>query len=439
MRTNQSFRQIWGSGFLAILLLACALAFAPLGQRSAWAGAGNDKVALVIANGRYQAVEQLPNAVADGRLVSKALALVGFKNVVVLENSDRATMEKALRAFSEAADGASVAVVYYAGHGMEIGGANYLVPVDARLRQDRDVEIETVKLDTVLQMSDGAKRLRVVILDACRNNPFLVTMKRSIGTRAVAGGGLAPIEPKTDSLVVYSAKAGATATDGDGANSPFALALARRLVEPGREINILFRQVRDDVLRDTRGQQEPFTYGSLSHEEFYFVPGALRGAAVLDVESEAWVLCRDAASRGPCDAYLRRYAKGRFAGLAGTRIADLSTPPRPSVAAPASLAIVSSPAVQAVSRPLATASVETFGFSVQDEGAGVRVRSVDPRGLAAGELFVSDEILAIDTAKPAGSSEAAGQIGQAVRERGRVKLLIRRGPTTAVVVLRRPG
>ncbi len=414
---------------LCVLVLAVApRAFA--GPAPAGASTGG-KVALVIANGQYQAVEQLPNAIADGRLIAKSLKAVGFQNVTLVENADRASMERALRTFSDAADQASVAVVYYAGHGVEINGSNYLVPIDAHLRQDRDVEIEAVKLDTVLQMSEGARRLRVVILDACRNNPFLVAMKRSISTRAVAGGGLAPIEPKTDSLVVYSAKAGATASDGDGANSPFARALARRLVEPGREINILFRQVRDDVLAETSGKQEPFTYGSLSHEEFYFVPGAARAGAPLDMESEAWGLCRNGGTRGPCDAYLRGFAAGRYASLAGTRIADLEAAARQPRPAAATAAVP--PPVPAIVR------IGEFGFAVQGDAAGVRVSAIDPRGIAAGELFASDEIIGVDAARPVGAAEVASQIADAVRQRGRVKLLVRRGPTTAVVILRQPG
>jgi uncharacterized caspase-like protein len=161
-----------------------------------------------------------------------------------------------------------VALFYYAGHGIEAGGQNYLIPTDAKLQRDRDLDIEATRLETVLQVVSSA-RMRLIILDACRNNPFEASMQRSIRTRAVSRG-LAEIEPEGETLVVYAAKAGSTAADGDGANSPFATALATRLPQPGLEIGLLFRSVRDDVLAATGRTQEPFTYGSLSGQAFYF-------------------------------------------------------------------------------------------------------------------------------------------------------------------------
>jgi hypothetical protein len=226
------------------------------------------RVALIIANARYANAPQLTNPVADSKLIEASLRQAGFDDVQTRTNLGKAAVEAELRAFGNRAEGADVALFYYAGHGIEAGGQNYLIPIDAKLQRDRDLDIEATRLDTVMQVVSSA-RLRLIILDACRNNPFDASMQRSIRTRAVSRG-LAEVEPEGETMVVYAAKAGSTAADGDGANSPFATALARRLPQPGLEIGLLFRSVRDDVLAATGRAQEPFTYGSLSGQAFYF-------------------------------------------------------------------------------------------------------------------------------------------------------------------------
>jgi uncharacterized caspase-like protein len=163
-------------------------------------------------------------------------------------------------------------VVYYAGHGIEVGGVNYLIPIDAELASATHVDDEAMPLDRVLAKVEGAKKLRLVILDACRENPFAVKMA-SAGTTRSVGRGLARIEPEAGVLVAYSAKDGQVAQDGDGANSPFAQSLLKYLDEPGLEINMLFRRVHDDVKTRTGGQQIPFTYGALPAEALYFKAG----------------------------------------------------------------------------------------------------------------------------------------------------------------------
>ena len=160
-------------------------------------------------------------------------------------------------------------MIYYAGHGIEIGGTNYLVPVDAKLRDDRDVQDEAVAMNRALDAITNARKLKLVILDACRDNPFLQKMQRMAATRSVTRG-LAAIEPLGATLVVYAAKDGETAEDGDGKNSPFATSLLRRIQEPGVEINRVFRLVTGDVLRATGNRQRPFVYGSLPGEDEYY-------------------------------------------------------------------------------------------------------------------------------------------------------------------------
>jgi uncharacterized caspase-like protein len=288
------------------------------------------RVALVVGNGDYTAVARLTNPAADAALIAAALKQAGFTSVDVKRNLGKAALENALREFGRKADGAELALVYYAGHGIEVGGQNYLVPVDAKLERDRDVDVEATRLDTLLGHAEGA-RLRVVILDACRNNPFVSRMERSVKTRSV-GRGLAEVEPEGETLVVYAAKAGATASDGTGANSPFAEALARRLPEAGVEINMTFRRVRDDVLARTSRGQEPFTYGSLSSSEFYFVPGkpgstsapAAPALASGNVELEYWRGVTAADTEDAYRGYLKKYPKGEFTDLANENIKRLS-------------------------------------------------------------------------------------------------------------------
>ena len=231
------------------------------------------RVALIIANGRYANATSLKNPAADAALIARSLRQAGFTSVDVKIDLGKTAMDRELSLFGQKSEGADVALIYYAGHGIEAGGQNYLIPTDAILQRDRDLEVEATRLDTVMLMSESA-RMRIVVLDACRNNPFIATMQRTLRNRAV-GRGLAAVEPDGETLVVYAAKAGATAADGAGANSPFAEAMAKRLVQPGLEISLLFRSVRDDVLKTTGRTQEPFTYGSLSGNAFYFVPAAV--------------------------------------------------------------------------------------------------------------------------------------------------------------------
>jgi len=229
------------------------------------------RVALVIGNSAYSNAGMLPNAKNDAEKLAATLRRVGFSAVTVHLDLSREKFAEALKAFATEADRADWAVVYFAGHGIEIGGTNYLVPTDARLASDRDISFEAVALEQVLLAVEGARKLRLIVLDACRDNPFVKTMRRSSTSRSI-GRGLARVEPEGAILVAYAAKDGQVAQDGDGENSPFVTALAQQLETPGLEINFLFRKVRDEVLKATGRRQEPFVYGSLPAEAFYFRP-----------------------------------------------------------------------------------------------------------------------------------------------------------------------
>jgi Caspase domain len=227
------------------------------------------RVALVIGNSAYRSVQELPNPRRDATAIAEAFRSLGFQTVRFESDLSREQLVGALNAFAVEADRADWAVIYFAGHGIEVGGVNYLIPVDAHLVADRDVQFEAVPLDQVLGAVEGARKLRLVLLDACRENPF--KMRRTLASRAV-GRGLKPIEPAPGTLVSYATKDGQVALDGDGANSPFAAALLKEIKTPGIEINKLFRLVHDDVMEMTGNRQEPYTYGALpGREDYYFV------------------------------------------------------------------------------------------------------------------------------------------------------------------------
>jgi Caspase domain len=244
-----------------IALLACVCLLLTL--LSTEGSAADRRVALVIGNSAYTNAPPLANTIADAVGLAQLFRTVGFETVISRTDLGVVDFKRAVREFLRTAEGADIAVVYYAGHGIEIDGTNYLVPIDAKLSRDYDVEDEAVALDRIIGALQSVKRLRLIILDACRDNPFPARM-RSVEVRAGAGGGLGrPIDVGADTLVAYAAKAGSKSFDGDGPNSPFATALLRHLGEPGVDIRIALGRVRDDVLAMTGGHQEPFIYGSL--------------------------------------------------------------------------------------------------------------------------------------------------------------------------------
>jgi uncharacterized caspase-like protein len=227
------------------------------------------RAALVIGNSNYRNAPRLPNPGNDARAIGASLGRLGF-DVTLKENLDASGMRSAFRDFEDKASNSDWAVVYYAGHGMQLEGKTWLVPVDARLKRATDVPDEALGLDRVLDRVRPATQLRMVMLDACRDNPFMAQM--DFGKDVRRGGatrGLARIEPMHGELVFYSARDGQTAQDGSD-HSPFAKALLAGLDEPGLELGRLVRRVTSDVLTATGSQQEPFVYGRLPDQDFYF-------------------------------------------------------------------------------------------------------------------------------------------------------------------------
>jgi uncharacterized caspase-like protein len=250
---------------LGLWLLASA-ALAP----AAGAVPAERRVALVIGNGAYRNAPELVNPTNDARAMAALLRDLDFE-VLEGEDLEREAMEDLIVRFEEAARAADVALAFYAGHGVQVGGRNFLLPVEARLEQRVDLR-RLVPADWLIEDAGLAGRLALVILDACRDNPLVRTLQakeRSLGV----GHGLALAQDlPANMLVAYATGANATAADGTGANSPFTEALLENLRTPGLEVGLAFRRVRDSVVTLTGGNQQPATYGSLGGQEFYLAP-----------------------------------------------------------------------------------------------------------------------------------------------------------------------
>src|SRR5262249_55118548 len=254
----------------------------------------------------------------------------GFDMVVRANDLGVSAMRRALRDFSDTAHEADIAVVFYAGHGIEVNGTNYMIPIDAVLERDIDARDEAVSLDRVSEILEPATRLRLIILDACRNNPFVRSMRRTLATRTVRSGygEIDEMSLPPNTLVAYAQRAGATADDGEGANSPYTTALLKHLPTPGLDVELALRRVRDEVLKATRNKQEPFKYGSLGGGEIALVPtkesrqAATPPNLAIDYDKEMevtfWNAVKDSKSKDLLQTYLDRYPSGNFASLAKT-------------------------------------------------------------------------------------------------------------------------
>jgi uncharacterized caspase-like protein len=294
--------------FALALAAFLALAFA------SDAALAEKRVALVIGNSAYQNAPQLPNPARDAAAIGDMLRKANFDVVASVRDANNQDIRRTLREFSDKAQNADVAVVYFAGHGIEVDGQNYLIPTDAVLQRDRDVYDETISLERILQTIEPAKALRLVILDACRDNPFGRSMKRVSALRSL-NRGLIAVEPmKANTLIAYAAKGGSTAEDGDGDNSPFAAALLKHLPTPGLDLRQAFGLVRDDVMKATDNKQEPFVYGSLGGATVSLVQEA--SLAVTSTTDAPATAAQPAATANPAAEMRRDY---EYAERVGTR------------------------------------------------------------------------------------------------------------------------
>jgi hypothetical protein len=339
----------------SLLILFAMLSAA---QFAASAAHADKRVALVLGISAYQHVAKLPNPSNDADAIAALFRTSGFDVVETKRDVGIAELRRAIGDFSDKAQDADIAVVFFAGHGIEVDGTNYLVPADARLARDFDIEDEALSLDRLLKAIEPAKRLRLVMLDACRDNPFSKTMKRTVASRSI-GRGLAKIEPMvSDTLIAFAAKAGSVALDGDAANSPFTTALLEHIATPGVDLRIAFGRVRDSVLSTTARKQEPYVYGSLGGNTVAIVDANVAAAKaetrpapaqVASADSnasptsrvptaapalapssneiaEAWRAVSTTTSATVLEAFVRRFGDSIYGDLARARLQDLKTP-----------------------------------------------------------------------------------------------------------------
>jgi len=234
----------------------------PKTGNSSVTASGDRRVALVIGNGKYRYTQNLSNPSRDATAIAEKLRALKFEVTLVLD-ADKQSMERALRAHGDSLRGSSIALTYFAGHGMQIDGKNFLIPTDARLRKKRDVNYEVVALETVLFEMEGGNRANIVILDACRNNPLAQQLASQTRSPGKSRGLAIPLNTSVGTLIAYATAPNREAVDGKSKHSPYTTALLKWLGTPGMEIAEVFRRVREDVMRATERQQIPWENSSL--------------------------------------------------------------------------------------------------------------------------------------------------------------------------------
>lgn len=344
------------------------------------------RIALVMGNSNYgKGIGSLPNPVNDAALMAKALQQTGFQ-VTKVTDADWKQMKRAIQEFGDrltAAGPQATGLFFYAGHGVQVQGMNYLVPVGADISKEADVKIETVSADDVLeQMEFAGSRVNIVILDACRNNP----VGRSVRS---ASRGLAPMDSVRGTFIAYSTSPGSVAADGAGANSPYTAALAKTIVQPGLGIEEAFRDVRGQVMAATEEKQVPWDSSSLT-APFFFKPTSAKSAAPaapalssFEADKAVWDAIKDSKQPGDYEAYLSQYPNGTFAGVARSRLASLGQsvpreqpavqPELPAAAPAAKPAAVEPPVSEPPSVPASTQPTSTSKIELDSKGVDCRI------------------------------------------------------------------
>ncbi len=338
------------SGFFLLVLTALGTA-----QAAAPDAGGAKRVALVIGNSKYVHAVELPNPANDAGLIASTLRNAGFE-VIEGVDQDNAGMHSLISKFTEQSYDADLAVIFYAGHGMQVDGKNFLIPVDAELTSPAYLKTRTVQIDDFMAALPPDPAVGVIILDACRDNPLARTLAASLPKTRSLGSGLAPIEARSEGvgtggiLIAYATDPGAIAFDGNGINSPYSTALARHLTEPGIEIQSALTRVRGEVTETTQGRQRPWHNASLGREVFIGKPvvtaapaakpatdaagaAAATAPALVVGEPPSWEveqrLWDEASKRNTApfyEAYLEQFPNGRFATVARLNIDALKDP-----------------------------------------------------------------------------------------------------------------
>lgn len=313
--------------------LVCALAL----LASTMLAAAERRVALVVGNGDYTVAPKLRNPRSDAAAMIDKLRSLGFEVFDGLD-ADRLALGEKLKEFGRATQNADVALFFYAGHGIQVDGQNYLVPTDAHVQFEEEIPLELLSLNTVLRQMERGSRVNIVFLDACRDNPFAEELSRSVSTRGAVslGKGLGEVRTVPGTYIAFATDPNRVAADGSGANSPFTEALLKHIDTPGSSIQDMMIRVRRDVSETTKGQQTPWDSSSLM-EPFAFVPAAAPAAATSGAPAtpaapqssarDDFDLAMAMNSCGAIDAFLETHPDaGMLASLARARHAELCPP-----------------------------------------------------------------------------------------------------------------
>ncbi len=298
--------------FIAILVALCV-------GTNAYA---DKRIALVIGNSAYQHAPELKNPRSDASDMASALKALKFQ-VVEGVDLDKRAMEITIRKFAVGLKNADIALFFYAGHGLQVSGQNYLVPVDARLEDAHGLDFEMIRLDLVHRAMERETKTNLIFLDACRDNPLARNLARAMGTRSSdIGHGLAPVESGVGTLISFSTQPGNVALDGDGRNSPFAGALVKRLTTEGEDLSSILIAVRNDVMDATRNRQIPWEHSAL-RSKFFFSAPATKSNTQSEIELAYWTAAQVSGNAGAFKTYLERYPNGAYAASAKLMIDKL--------------------------------------------------------------------------------------------------------------------
>ncbi len=316
---------VFASILLVILAAATLASVGPAFARD------DNRVALVIGNAAYPA-SPLKNPVNDARAMSAALKQLGFQ-VMTHENATKQQMERAVAEFGRALTPGSVALFYYAGHGMQVNGRNFLVPVDAQIPTEQVVRLVTLDADVVIdQLAASGTDVNLLILDACRNNPF----ERRFRSQ---DGGLAQINAPKGTLIAYATAPGRVAADGSDRNGLYTAKLIEAIKTPGIPIEEMFKRVRVEVARETHNAQTPWETSSLTGNFYFSGPTAVVVNLAIDRDALYWQSVKDASEPGLFQTYLDQYPQGAFAPLAKAKLAMLQRQPASAVPTPDRVAV----------------------------------------------------------------------------------------------------
>lgn len=312
---------------LGVILTAIVFIQIIFSTGSAFAG---KRVALIIGNSNYEHIQSLKNPENDALLMAKTLGDAGFEVRQLIDGNYR-DMKRELLEFGRTLRDSSIeaGLIYYAGHGVQVRGENYLIPVNALLADEDEVDLEGINVNDFLKvMNSSSSPVNIVVLDACRNNPFK-------GSFRSATRGLAPIDAPMGTLIAYATSPGQVAMDGSAGNSPYTAALSRAIeTSPGEPIESVFKQARRDVLAETADRQVPWEVSSITGDFYFYEDGQLPDDTAGEAGSQGsldvayWTAIRDNPSVSELRAYLAQFPNGLFAGVAANRLKDLEDKPQ---------------------------------------------------------------------------------------------------------------